>query len=716
MGMTKLAWYGIALTGLVGLAACSPAAPPAEPTRTFRNANTETAFVGDAVCANCHEDHWAGYQAHGMAQSYYPLTPENAVEDFSDVLVTHPRTGLQYRVFADSGRFFQEERFGEDEVHRLVREMHFVVGSGNAARTYLTEANGRLYEMPLTWYTQGEKWDFSPGYDEFNSRFDRLIPDRCMACHNSYPETIPFVEGKYAEVPNGIGCERCHGPGALHVEERLANPEAVGDYDDTIVNPAHLSLDLRLDVCQQCHLHTTVSMLREGRTPFDFRPSQPLAAHVALYAAETPTAAVGSIDVISHADRMKQSACFLETQQAAQPLECVTCHNPHEGFRDKGPDYFNATCLSCHPAASLADEVAPEAQVAHTPTANCIDCHMPKVQGDGTPHTTFTDHWVRVIATEATESGAAAPLPAQVHLQPYFPKAAGAAGERYEGMAYVIYGAQRGDTVALDHGIQTLAATLEADGEHGEAQFLLGYAHLQRGDYEAAIAPLEASIRLDPNIPERLNLLAEAYGAMGRDPTRVARLYQRALQIQPDLANVRVNYGRFLETQGRLADARRAYERALAEQPWLVAAWYNLGTLALKEGKPEEAEQRLQEALRLNPLDPEVLGNLGLLYATQGNTERAGLLFERAIEAAPESAVAWGNLGAFTLNERRDFAKAVEQLTRAVALDPEYVDALANLAVAYYQQGNRQQALRYAQEALRVLPSHPLARQVLAAL
>ena len=72
--------------------------------------------------------------------------------------------------------------------------MDYVVGSGSAARTYLTEENGRLYELPLAWYTQsrtnpeqgatvgeagsGGHWGFSPGYAESNARFGRTIPER----------------------------------------------------------------------------------------------------------------------------------------------------------------------------------------------------------------------------------------------------------------------------------------------------------------------------------------------------------------------------------------------------------------------------------------------------------------------------------------------------------------------------------------------------------
>ena len=147
------------------------------------------------MCASCHGELYDSYQSHGMAQSFYPLTAEVAVEDFSGVEVAHAPTGFVYVARREGDRFVQEE-YRRDETgevsHRLVRSMDYVVGSGSAARTYLSEENGRLYELPLTWYTQpvapgqgttvgpadagGGHWALSPGYAESNGRFDPPHP------------------------------------------------------------------------------------------------------------------------------------------------------------------------------------------------------------------------------------------------------------------------------------------------------------------------------------------------------------------------------------------------------------------------------------------------------------------------------------------------------------------------------------------------------------
>ena len=243
------------------------------------------------------------------------------------------------------------------------------MGSGQVGRSYFTEENGRLFQLPLTWYRE-RGWDFSPGYQNNNGRFDRLLPDRCIACHSSYPAALPYLEGKYAELHSGIGCERCHGPGALHVAERRASAKLDSGYDRSIVNPARLPVQRRMDVCEQCHVHTTVAVLREGKHPFGFLPSQSLRDQWAFFRVS------GTIDIVSHADRLRQSKCFIATQKTAWPLECATCHNPHEPPADQRTR--SQSCLSCHAPPALRQKLARSASLAaHTPSSDCVSSTCP---------------------------------------------------------------------------------------------------------------------------------------------------------------------------------------------------------------------------------------------------------------------------------------------------------------------------------------------------
>ena len=578
-----------------------------EPSPPYRSVDEATPYVGDEACTPCHQEAAAAYRAHGMARSLHRWTPDVRIEAPLDEPLVHARTGFYYAIVEVGDELYQEEFLVDPDgrrLHELRRRMDYVIGSGNVARTYFTEENGRLFQLPLTWYHQGG-WDFSPGYELDNPRFGRLMPDGCIACHGSVPDTLRFLEGKYARVYPGIGCERCHGPGALHVRERSVGPPPDSAYDDTIVDPRHLPFERRLDICEQCHVHTPVTVLREGRDAFSYRPSRPLRDHAAFFKAS------GSIDIVSHADRMRQSACFVGTRRTERPLECATCHHPHRQHRTPPDlDARNQSCRTCHSAAALERRLASSPSYSdHGTISDCVRCHMPRVQERTVPHGMFTDHWIRVVGDPPEEVGSsgAGGRP----LEPYFERdRIGPEADIYRGMGEIVYATRTGDPRLMREGAATLDRALGADTTRGDAHFLLGLAYRQLGRTDEAIGALERSLRADADRPERLHALARASEAAQRDPAAVARLYERALELQPALAWIRADYAAFLQAQGRREEAEEAYRATLVENPSLAVAAFNFGTLLTEQGRLEEAGTAFHQAVRLDPSLAEALAPL----------------------------------------------------------------------------------------------------------
>ncbi len=604
--------FALPLLTAVALTACdrssqtasSPPELPDEPAPTFRNVETPTAYVGDAACESCHATEAAAYRQHAMSRSFHRWTPADRIESVLDSALFHRPTGFHYSVVEDGDRLYQVEFIlgaGGKRIHELRRRMDFVMGSGVVARTYFTEENGRLFQLPLTWYRQ-HGWDFSPGYELNNARFDRVLPDRCIACHSSYPEPFAHLEGKYAELRAGIGCERCHGPGALHVEQRRATATGDTTIDNTIVNPARLPLARRLDVCEQCHVHTPVTVLREGKGAFSYLPSQPLREQWAFFKV------AGSIDIVSHADRLRQSACFLATRSTPRPLECATCHNPHRPPPDSAAR--NQPCLGCHTAARLAERFQQSSSGGdHTPGADCTRCHMPRVKERAVPHGTFTDHWIRVVTPDSRRP--AVRQPAGQLIEAYFERdESGPEAAVYGGMGQIVYAARATDASALASGAGALHRAVGTDTTHGEALFLLGVAYQQLGRNDEAIRALEQAVRADSNRPDRLRALAQSYERAGRAAAVIDSLYRRALTLQPALAWIRADYADFLQAEGRRAEAEREYRQALAEQPGLSVAQFNLATVIAEQGRLEDASSAFLRAVHLDPSLAEALSPL----------------------------------------------------------------------------------------------------------
>ena len=606
-GITRLVALWLTSVGVVACDRSSrTAAPPELPDEvapTFRNVEAPTAYAGDAACERCHATEAEAYRQHAMSRSFHRWTPADRIESALDTALVHRSTGFHYSIVEDGKQLYQVEFIpgaGGKRIHELRRRMDYVMGSGAVARTYFTEENGRLFQLPLTWYRQ-HGWDFSPGYELNNARFDRVLPDRCIACHSSYPKTFPHLEGKYAELPPGIGCERCHGPGALHVEARRAGADGDDSFDNTIVNPARLPLARRLDVCEQCHVHTPVTVLREGREAFSYLPSQPLRDQWAFFKV------AGSIDIVSHADRLRQSACFLATRSTPRPLECATCHNPHDPPPDSAAR--NRPCMGCHTAPILAERFqGSPSREDHTPRADCTRCHMPRTKERAVPHGTFTDHWIRVVTSETRPTTV---RQAGRLIEAYFARdEEGPEAAVYGGMGQIVYAARATDGGALANGAAALHRALGSDTTRGEALFLLGVAYQQLNRNDEAIRALEQAVRVDSSRPDRLRALAHSYERAGRSPAIIDSLYRRALRLQPALAWIRADYADFLQAHGRREEAEQEYRRAVAEQPSLATAHFDLGVLLVERGRLRDASSAFQQAVDLDPSLAEALSPL----------------------------------------------------------------------------------------------------------
>ena len=333
---------------------------------------------------------------------------------------------------------------------------------------------------------------------------------------------------------------------------------------------------------------------------------------------------------------------------------------------------------------------------------------MPRMPAEGAPHAAFTDHWIRVVTGESFVASHKS-----LRLSAYFARDS-LGSRRMEAIATLVHGVQQADPTWLEAGI-ALARTVLDEDSTGETHFLLGIALTRLGHEQEAMAPLESALEYNLDIPERLNALAQAYEAAGTQLEKAGALYERALALEPSLADIRVNYGRYLEAGGDLPAALEQYRLAAAEKPWLVEAQFNQGTAAIQDGAFEEAERSLKTTLALEPDHADALGNLGLLYLTQDRESEAGELFARAVEADSANPIALSNLGTWYFS-RGNYARAIILLEQSVVEEPGYVGAWVNLAMAHARTGDYTAAQTAASRVLQIDPQNEAARTILEAL
>ena len=394
----------------------------------------------------------------------------------------------------------------------------------------------------------------------------------CLFCHTSRVRSVSGTLNRY-EPPifegHAIGCERCHGPGALHVD--AARPSAGPDL--TIVNPAHLAPALRDSVCQQCHLQGWFRFPRAGRDFFDFRPGLPLHRFLAVFVRKEGNP--DRLDLIGQVEQMESSRCF---RASGGQLGCISCHDPH---RLPAPaikaEYYRGRCLECHERKGCALPIA-ERQ-SRGPGEDCVACHMPRPAVADIPHTLTTDHRIPRVA------GTTAPRSARPRVVPGLPDEVVPRDFHRDLMTEEERRAAARDRgLALESAARTLLATPQ----------LASLAATQ------AVPLLEAAVRDRPDDLAARESLGYALGILGRLPEAL-RAYEEVLRIEPRRESALPYLARTLAGLQRPKLARVAMEEAIAVNPWRSDYRLALARICAQAGDWPAAVAACREAIRINP-------------------------------------------------------------------------------------------------------------------
>ena len=147
---------------------------------------------------------------------------------------------------------------------------------------------------------------------------------------------------------------------------------------------------------------------------------------------------------------------------------------------------------------------------------------------------------------------------------------------------------------------------------------------------------------------------------------------------------------------GRLAEARRIYRRVLAFDQAQPDALHLLGALELESGSLDLATAFLGQAVKARPDSAVAHANQGRALRRQGDLGSASGALRRSLALAPDTSPVWTELG---------FAAAgAVAFGRALALDPQAVDALNNRATHFHGRGDTAAAVRLLRRALAIQP------------
>jgi predicted CXXCH cytochrome family protein len=611
---------GVVAYAVLGPKPSGPEAPPRNPESPYRNTRPSVAYVGDARCAECHRRIAERFRRHPMGQSLGTLGELPTRERFDAAAhLAFTAQGFHYEVLRHDDKMIHREcRLNSHDQVIACREAEiaYVIGSGTRGRSYIVNRDGELTQSPISWHSQSQRWDLSPGYHQHNPHFERPLKVECLFCHSNRVVPVPDTVNQYVKpVFRGrtIGCERCHGPGELHVRERQRGGGG-GAPERSIVNPAKLSAELRDAVCEQCHLQGVTRIPRRGYQEFDYRPGLPLHRFLAVFV--KPRELTSQDRAVSQAEQMVDSRCYLKSNGR---LGCISCHDPH-GLPEPAEKvaFYRARCLQCHDRSgsgcSLAKAVRRKANRNDTVVAvrrkanrnDCVACHMPRFESADVAHTAVTDHRVRrkpgklPLAGNEVSPFLAGAVPLE-HFHAKFLRD-GDSVQREWGLALAERGVVEKRPDLLRLALPRLEEALESGANDLPVLKARALVLANLGRAPEGLTAFERILAISPKHEEALAwaaALAEQLGA----PRLAEDYWRRALKINPSFSGYHLGLARVLAARRRWRQAAREARVALRLNPARLDVRKLLVTCYVRVGDREKAKAEWQAYQGFRPPD-----------------------------------------------------------------------------------------------------------------
>jgi predicted CXXCH cytochrome family protein len=338
-------------------------------------------YVGSTTCRTCHP---------GIYERWSKTPMANVVRDPK----THPEA-----IIPDLSKPNPLVKFTKDDIA-------FVYGSKWKQR-YFTKKGDDYFPLPAQWDITHQIWRpyiAAPGSDWWVAHYpadnmQRPTGPLCDGCHsvNYNIQTKTVTEWN-------VGCEKCHGPGSLHV----ARPSQTN-----IVNPARLDTIQATNVCMQCHTQgQPLNNPINGKYydwPVGFEVGKDLKDFWKLEDHKLGEQSFTHFaDGTAHKNRM-QGNDFVQSAMYLRGVSCYSCHDVH-GTANNAQllKPANVMCLECHGPRSPNGPHAPTIE-AHTHHATgtegdqCVSCHMPKIE-QTIADVNVRSHTFRFVTPEETDS------------------------------------------------------------------------------------------------------------------------------------------------------------------------------------------------------------------------------------------------------------------------------------------------------------------------
>jgi len=716
-------------------------------------------YVGANSCEGCHQTEFKAWKGSHHDQSMQHAKQETVLGDFKDA--TFEYNSVKTRFFKRNEEFFIHTDGADGKLEDFAVKYTFGV---YPLQQYLLEGpGGRLQALSIAWDARpktagGQRWfHLYPGEkidsrDELHwTKSSQNWNNMCSQCHSTnlkkgFDLSSNSFRTTWSEV--NVSCESCHGAGARHVawankaggtselqnfglENRLDERRGVNWDIAPSAKIASRSKERdsvrEIETCARCHARRSELVETE-------QVSKPLMdTHLPSLLTSPHFHPDGQIK-----EEDFEYASFLQSKMFHKGVTCSDCHEPHsQKLRAPG----SATCLTCHRSEYYANETHSHHK-AGSAGSDCISCHMPTTNYM-VVHARH-DHSIRIPRPDLSLKLKTPNACNQCHLDkdPAWAAAQmklwygkGWSENWHFGETLFAANADRPDSsqellaLAMSPKLPDIARATAASmlPQHLDAtvfivlpQMLKDRSPMVRREALALleIVPLDrrwelgAALLKDPLFAVRMEagrvLAGVPRGALSDDERNILagaiQEYIKAALASAESPQSHLNLGLLYFDQGEFAKTEAEYRQAIRLDPEFAGAYVNLADLYRDQQASDKVEHVLREGLGRLPKNAEIKHALGLYFVRQKQLSKALELLEEAARLRPDN-IRFGYVYAVALFDSGEQENAVRRLSELAQNHPYAGDVLMALVSYHRALGQTDLAHKYAEQLLKNEPS-----------
>jgi tetratricopeptide (TPR) repeat protein len=195
---------------------------------------------------------------------------------------------------------------------------------------------------------------------------------------------------------------------------------------------------------------------------------------------------------------------------------------------------------------------------------------------------------------------------------------------------------------------------------------------------------MSSTTDIKSGLPEKDASIGRALKQMkGNRPLRAEETCRDYLHQHPGCTDHMRLLGHALMKQRRLAEAEEQFRFALSLKPDFPQLHEDLGSALALQSRFEEAIPAFERAIQLQPALPLVQKKLGQALAAAGRGDDADKAFREYFDKDPDRAAIVAGVDQLRAGQREE---AIEVFLNVLKSNPDNVNAMRHLAVAYWQE------------------------------